>query len=339
MPLKLSRSLFALILFLLSLHPSFAAAQAAAGPLGIFEGHTDIGSVTPPGTLKYSPAKNTYTIDAAGWDLWSAHDGFHYAWKKLSGDLSLTASIDFPIKTGVHHPSRKAALMIRQTLDDDSAYVDVAQHGTGFTALQYRATKDGQTQGMELNIDPPSRVRLEKRGDTFTMFVSLHGEPLHQFGANIRLHFDGPFYVGIGVSAHNTKVAEKAVFSNVELKQLTPPATPAKLVLYSTIQATTVAANSQRALLVTSVPAHIEAPNWSRDGKYLVYDQDGRMFQIPVGGGTPQPIDIGSAVNCSGSHGFSPNGKWLAISCAMPGHPERHVSIIPASRWHTTAAH
>ena len=185
-----------------------------------------MGSVVPPGTLTYSPAAGTYTITAAGINLWSTTDGFHFVWKKLSGDLSLTADIDFPNKTGDHSPHRKAVLMVRQTLDADSAYADVAQHGSGLTALQYRRAKGDNTLSAEFNIDPPRRVRLEKRGDIFTMFVSNHGEPLHQVGASIKLHLEGPFYVGIGLSSHNPAVTEKVTFSNVELKQLTPPATP-----------------------------------------------------------------------------------------------------------------
>ncbi len=330
MSLRFFRTLFAFFFFAVCLHSQMLEAQSGSGSLGIFEGQSDIGSVTPPGTLTYSHADGTYTINAAGWDLWSSNDGFHFVWKKLSGDLSLTAGIDFPIKTGNHHPSRKAVLMVRQTLDADSTYVDVAQHGSGFVALQYRRGKGANTQGMELTGDPPSRVRLEKRGDTFTMFVSKHGEPLHQVGASTILHLDGPFYVGLGVSGHNTSIAEKAVFSDVELKELAPPTTPAKLVLYSTLQATTIAASGQRSNIVYSGPAHAQAPNWSGDGKFLVFNQDGRVYSVPVTGGTPQAIDTGAATNCTGSHGFSPDGTLLAITCSMPDHPEKRVYIIPS---------
>ena len=258
-------------------------------------------------------------------------DGFHFAWKKLSGDFSLSADIDFPDKSGDHSPHRKAVLMVRQTLDADSAYVDVAQHGSGMTALQYRRAKGATTQDIELNIDPPQRVRLEKRADVFTMFVSNHGEPLHQVGASISLHLDAPMYVGIGLSSHNPAVTEKATFSNIEFKPLAAPATPAQMVLYSTVQAIGVEDNFRRAIVINSQAAHAQAPNWSRDGKTIVFNQDGHMYSAPATGGTPQLIDTGTATNCSGSHGFSPDGKWLAITCVDPGNPEHRVSIIPAT--------
>jgi hypothetical protein len=331
MSLRLTRSLFALFLFSLYLHPQPLDAQSAASSLGIFEGQSDVGSVVPAGTLTYSPAAGTYTITAAGINLWSTEDGFHFVWKKLSGDLSLTADIDFPDKTGDHSPHRKAVLIVRQTLDADGAYADAAQHGSGLTALQYRRAKGVNTQSAEVIVDPPRRVRLEKRGDTFTMFLSNHGEPLHQVGASIKLHLDGPFYVGIGLSSHNPAVTEKVVFSNVELKQLAPPATPAQLTLYSTLQAIEIAENARRATLLYSEPAHFMAPNWSRDGKSLVFTNDGRIYTIPVAGGAPQVLNVGNLTNCSGSHGFSPDGKWFALTCAAADNPDRRVYIIPAT--------
>src|ERR1035437_8517604 len=100
--LRFTRALLALSLFILCLHPNPLAAQSAAGSLGIFEGRSDVGSAVPPGTLTYSPDSGKYTIAAAGWDLWSTNDGFHFVWKKLSGDLAFTADIDFPEKTGDH---------------------------------------------------------------------------------------------------------------------------------------------------------------------------------------------------------------------------------------------
>ena len=74
----------------------------------------------------------------------------------------------------------------------------------------------------------------------------------------------------------------------------------------------------------------MQAPNWSRDGKTLIFNRDGRIWSVPVGGGEPTAIDIGNATDCTGSHGLSPDGKWLAISCITPDHPGRRVYIIPS---------
>ena len=72
-------------------------------------------------------------------------------------------------------------------------------------------------------------------GRPSTMFLSMSGEPLHQVGSSIKLHFNEPFYVGLGVCSHDIKLTEKAVFSNVELKALPPPQ-PATLRSTSTLR-------------------------------------------------------------------------------------------------------
>ncbi len=298
-------------------------AQSAAPSLGIFEGQSDVGSVTPAGTAVYDQASGVYTLTSAGTNLWSTIDGFHFVWKKMAGDVSLSADINFPVTAGQHNPHRKAILIFRQTLDADAAYADAALHGVGLTALQSRAAKGAETTGLELDIAAPRRLRLTKRGDTITMFLSMTGEPLHPAGASIKLHLDGPFYVGIGLCSHDKDVVETATFSNVELKELAAP------VLFSTLETIAATDNTRREIVYTA-PGRFQAPNWSRDNLNLIFNGSGRIFTIPVKGGTPTQVDTGDATDCTGSHGLSPDGKLLAITCTTPAFPGRHVFIIPS---------
>ena len=62
------------------------------------------------------------------------------------------------------------------------------------------------------------RIGIEKHGDTMAIFVSLTGEPMHQLGPPVTLHFDGPFYVGIGFCSHLPATVDTAVFSHVDLE-------------------------------------------------------------------------------------------------------------------------
>ncbi len=62
------------------------------------------------------------------------------------------------------------------------------------------------------------RVGIEKQGDSFALFVSLEGEPMHQFGPPIKLHFDGPFYAGIGFCSHLPDKIDTAVLANIVLE-------------------------------------------------------------------------------------------------------------------------
>ena len=62
-----------------------------------------------------------------------SRDEFRFLWKKMSGDVSLAADVSFPNPTLDN--DRKALLVIRQSLDDDSKEAMVAEHGTGMIHL------------------------------------------------------------------------------------------------------------------------------------------------------------------------------------------------------------
>ena len=64
--------------------------------LGIFEGQNDVGDVHPAGTTAFDKNAKTYTLTSAGDNMWKGKDGFHYVWKKMGGDVSLSADLAFP---------------------------------------------------------------------------------------------------------------------------------------------------------------------------------------------------------------------------------------------------
>jgi hypothetical protein len=307
------------------------AGAAQAGAVGIFDSQSDIGKVQPAGNTSFDAASGTYTVASAGWDLWADNDAFHFVWKKVSGDLSLTADIQLAPPSVASIPHRKAFLMFRQSLDPGSMYADVAVHGSGETALQYRRNQGDTTQDIAFDLGAAKTVRLEKRGDTITLFVSLKGEPLHQYGASVKLHFAEPFYAGLGVCSHIDGAWEKAAFSHVQLTPLVSPENPPPMALYSSLQTIAIDNKSRMAYVIQTGKEKIEAPNWSRDGKTLIFTRDGRLWTTPVAGGEPTAIDIGNATDCTGSHALSPDGKWLAMTCVTPDHPGRRVYVIPAA--------
>jgi Tol biopolymer transport system component len=150
------------------------------------------------------------------------------------------------------------------------------------------------------------------------------------------MHFDGGFYVGLGVCAHNKDAVEQASFAHVELVPLTAPATPAPVALYSTLQTIAIDNNMRRAFVIQTGKGQMEAPNWSRDGKTLIFNRAGKLWSVPAAesdGAIAEatPIGIGNASDCTGSHGLSPDGKWIAMTCTTPDHPGRRVYIVPTT--------
>jgi Tol biopolymer transport system component len=293
---------------------------AAAAPVGLFESHGDIGTVLHAGSVEYDATKGSYAMAASGENMWSTKDAFQFVWKKMSGDITLTADISFVGKSAQEH--RKAVLMIRQSLEADSPYADVTLHGNGMPALQYREEKGGLTREVQAIAWGPKRLRIQKRGAFFTMWLADEKGEFHLAGGSARLAFKEPFYVGIGLCSHDKDAVEKAVFSNVDLKAAAP-AVDAATTLYSMLEVITVNSTDRTAIYVA--PERFEAPNWMPDGKNLLFNRNGRIEKIPATGGAPQVIDTGFATRCNNDHGISPDGTQLAIS---DNSQEEHRSLV-----------
>jgi hypothetical protein len=207
------------------------AAVTVEEPIGVFEGQSDVGAALVPGSASFDAGSRAYTINSAGYNVWYSRDEFRFLWKKMSGDVSLAADVSFPDPNG--YGDRKAVLVIRQSLDDDSPQVVVALHGLGMIQLAQRPAKGELTKDREFRVggrgrpqganpdslvnDLARRIGLEKRGNQFALYVSLEGEPMTRYGPPIELGFEGPFYVGIGFCSHLPDVIDSAVLSNVVL--------------------------------------------------------------------------------------------------------------------------
>ena len=303
------------------LSPIDSRSQTAV-PVGIFETHGDVGTVLHQGSVEYDAAHKSYTISGSGENMWSTSDAFQFVWKKMSGDVSLTADINFLTKTGNEH--KKAVLILRQNLDADSVYADVALHASGLTSLQFRDEKGAVTREVRSILSAPKRLRIVKRGDYVYMALGL-GDSVQPAGGWLRIPLQGEFYVGLGVCSHDKDVVEQAVFSNVDLSR--PAPSSEKPTLYSTLE--TVAIDSADRSVVYLTPGHFEAPNWTRDGKAFLFNQDGRIQRLEVGGTSPVAIETGFANRCNNDHGISPDATELAISDNSQGDHNSLVYIVP----------
>ena len=320
---------------------TIAQSPIERSPIGIFDDQGDIGVTLHPGTARYDAAAGAYSVTGSGANMWFGEDDFHFVRKKVTGDVAISADITFVGANGDNH--RKAVVMMRQDLNGDSAAVDVARHGDGLTSLQFRDASGADDHEVQSKTTAPVRIRLEKRGDRFYAFVSGKDGRLEPVGASTKLVLHDPFYVGIGVSAHNKDDVQTAVFSNVKVEQL-PPETDVKPVLYSTLETVAVASTDRRIAYVA--PAHFEAPNWSRDGAYILFNRDGSIYRLSLNGDEPTRISTGTKTACNNDHGISPDGKMLAISdssqtgksivytLSIDGGAPKQITATGPSYWH-----
>jgi TolB protein len=304
---------------------SLALAAGQAADPGVFSNHNDVGKVGKAGAVEYDSATRTYLIAGGGENMWFANDAFHFAWRQMSGDVKLAADIRWPGAGGNEH--RKACLIIRQSLEPDSPYADAVLHGNGLTCLQYREIAGDNTREIQSNVTGPARLCLERRGDYVSLSVAAAGGQLQPAGGSFRIRFKDPVYVGLGVCAHDNNALERAVFSNVVLISLSPLAPDAPLKVESTLEIVPLSSMDRRVVHHTN--ELIEAPNWSRDGRYLVFNSRGRLHRLPVAGGQPEALDTGFAVRCNNDHGISPDGKQLVISDQSQPDNKSRIYVLP----------
>src|SRR4029077_15086674 len=94
-----SLAALAIALLLLFAVRNAARGQQSTAPtaaaVGIFESYGDVGTVLHPGSVEYDAAKRSYTIAGSAKNMWLGSDAFQFVWKKVPGDLTLTADISF----------------------------------------------------------------------------------------------------------------------------------------------------------------------------------------------------------------------------------------------------
>jgi TolB protein len=303
----------------------FAAAQGT----GIFEGHADIGETPKPGSVEFDDAAGAYRVTGGGANMWGTSDAFHYVWKRVSGDVAISADVRF-LGEGVD-PHRKAVLVVRQNLEPGSVYADAALHGDGLTALQYRAEANGPTLEKRSDVTAPAHLRLERRGNRFTLLAARAGEPLRA-AEPVGITLQDPVYIGLGVCSHNASVLETAVFSNVALAPLPPQQSSTQPRRRVRSKISIYDLRTRAVKVVYSEDKLYEAPNWSPDGRYLLVNAGGALFRLSPDAedAKPEPVNMGAIVGANNDHGISPDGKLYAVSARGPER-QSQIYVMPAT--------
>jgi TolB protein len=205
-----------LILVSLLVIPVFGQSQN----LGVFTNSGDVGSPAHKGSAEFDAARGEYRITGSGANIWAKDDQFQYVWKEMPGNFTVTATMEF-LGQGEEH--RKAGIMVRQSLDNDSAYGDFVIHGSGMPGLQWRGAKGDITNTFDLPFDGPGkfRIKLVRSGVGITVSVGQDGAEMKEV-ARTEVTFHNPVLVGLAVCAHNADRSETVVFSDVTIDPTVP---------------------------------------------------------------------------------------------------------------------
>jgi len=173
-----------------------------------FRGH-------PPfmGGFVEGPA-GTYTMNAAGEDIWNEADQFHFAYQQLSGAGSIVAKVDSVSNT---NGWAKAGVMIRDTLDADSRHAMMVVTPSQGVSFQLRTATGGVSESDTVpGITAPQWVKIERSlGGLVRASYSADGNTWTQLGASMPVTMNLPLYIGLALTSHSPGVACEAQFSNV----------------------------------------------------------------------------------------------------------------------------
>jgi len=289
--------------------------------VGLFQERTDIGDPKIKGSAVYNAETQEYTMEGSGKNMWADDDQFNFLWKKIKGDFMITATIRFIGKGAQEY--RKIGIIARDNLNANSKYADACVHGSILTSLQYREANGNETKEVQLNSYHPTDIMLERKGNVFTFYAATFGETYKSVSKEITLNDE--VYAGLFICSHDETVKEKAIFSNVRI--IVPPAinyVPYRDFIGSHLEVMNVQTGHRKILM--SIPNSIQAPNWTRDGKYLIYNSSaGLLYKYDLSNGSFSELNTGTAKNNNNDHVISFDGKMLGISNHVG---EKRISTI-----------
>jgi hypothetical protein len=171
------------------------------------------------GSFVESPT-GTFTMTASGADIWAVNgveaDEFHFAYKMLSGAGSITAKV---VSVSNTDPWAKAGVMIRETLNPNSAHAFACITPGNGVASQYRPNTGGTSGNYnQTGVAAPYWVKLERSvSGLFTVSQSANGTSWQPVTGAVAqtIPMGTNVYIGLALTAHNAALTCQAVFSNV----------------------------------------------------------------------------------------------------------------------------
>jgi hypothetical protein len=171
----------------------------------------------------------TITMKASGWDIQSEADGFYFLAAPIKGDVTMTVRVvSGPTETANESTWNLSGLQIRESLDAQARFAmqQVASNGP----IQFKRRTEfaqGPPDTPEADGDPTRRpvfLKLERKGDDFSGFVSDDGTNWTQIGETVNIaDFPDEAYAGLGHSSHDDGEYSEVVFDQLTITQPAPP--------------------------------------------------------------------------------------------------------------------
>ena len=264
--------------------------------------HQDIGPVEATGDGSWN--NGVFTLKGT-LDIWGSVDGFHLAWLPIEGDGQIIARVTAVDNTNEH---AKSGVMFRESLEAGARHACMVVTPVDGVQFLRRPVANAATIPNNPRINRgvlPYWVKLVRQGDRFLGYESLDGVNWILCGVDT-VAMPSRILVGLVGSSHSKTVVGTSKLDNVNTGRAPSPAK-----LRSDVTIVDLEGKTQ---VIYSSDKLFEAPNWSPDGKFLVLNSDSKLWRLPVSGGQPQLIPMGSVEAINNDHGISPDGKLLVVS-------------------------
>jgi len=174
---------------------------------------TDVGGASPGGQTVHGPT--AMDVFGGGDDIWYDSDQFRFVWREVHGDFDLSATVTSlePV-----HQYTKAGLMLRDSLDPNSAHAMVIAFPTGALEVGHRLSAGADVRAIGADGSgtfPDIHFKMERREKTVTLFYAFE-EGAWIAGDTVTLEeLDEQDYVGLAVLSHDGYQLVRAGFKNV----------------------------------------------------------------------------------------------------------------------------
>ena len=170
----------------------------------------DVGYPGLSGQATY--ASGTFSLSAAGIDIWDVNDQFRFVYQTLDGDGTIVARVTSLQNTD---PWTKAGVMIREDLTSNAPHaMAVVTAGNGMI-FQSRATRGSLSTSIKgFPGTAPRWIRVVRSGSSLSGSHSVDGTTWTLMGTTT-VAMASRVYLGLALTSHNPSIRTAGTFSDV----------------------------------------------------------------------------------------------------------------------------
>lgn len=276
---------------------------------GIFTSFISINSEIEQGSFSYDEKLQTYAIQSFVDEMASENHSFHVLSAPQQKQFILRARLD-TLEDGT------AGLRVMDEQNPESSYIQLFVRADGQTILSYKSGKDEEKK----ELGEADVLQIERSKDTFIISTARFGETFGE-RTHIELHLNETVHAGIFASSGS------AQFSNVRITiPVDDDYVPYQDYIGSRLEILNVETGHLE--VVHQENRSLQAPNWTIDGKSLIYNADGLLYNFDIESRIPSQIYSGFATRNNNDHVISFSGELLGISHHSEDHDGQSIVYV-----------